>query len=209
MGVGMGERAAWTRRSFLVSGVLAALGATLGGLGRAPAGAAALPRPRVRTATAPVPLAVPSPPLRDVDYWRFADWLQPALDRLWSESQSAYTNDARINASALMTHAIAALVGHDGASRRDERARQLAARLCESPPFRTPRNGQPTKHSDPRSESQAHAPGWVTNIARAGSQQHITVDPKVARALYYAWRARDELQLPAETVSRAPRAASR
>ena len=42
----------------------------------------------------------------------------------------------------------------------------------------------------------------MTNIARPGSQQHITVDPKVARALYYAWRARAELNLPEETVAR-------
>ena len=66
-----------------------------------------------------------------------------------------------------MTHAIAALEGHDGAARRDERARRLAARLCESPPFRPRRDGGPTRHADPRSESQLHAPGWVSNIARA------------------------------------------
>ena len=29
---------------------------------------------------------------------------------------------------------------------------------------------------------------------------HLSVDPKVARALYYAWRAREQLQLPPETV---------
>ena len=49
--------------------------------------------------------------------------------------------------------------------------------------------------------ASAHAPGWVTSIASPGSSQHITVDPKVARALYYAWRAREELQLPAATVA--------
>jgi hypothetical protein len=154
-------------------------------------------------ATAPVADAaiVAVPPLRDADYWRFADWLQVALDRLWNESHQSYTTDTRMSACVLMTHAIAALEGHDGRSRNDARARQLAARLCEAPPFR-PARRRPTRHTDPRSESQAHAPGWVSSVARADSSQHITVDPKVARALYYAWRARDELQLPASTVER-------
>src|SRR5207244_8183312 len=100
-----------------------------------------------------------------------------------------------------MTHSIAALKDHHGRSRDAVRASQLALRLCQSPPFRAPRNGRPTRHPDPRSESQSHAPGFVTNIGRSDSQQHITVDPKVARALYYAWRARDELELPDATVA--------
>ena len=78
----------------------------------------------------------------------------------------------------------------------------MAVRLCQAPPWRpTPRTG-PTKHTDPRSESQRHAPGWTSNIRNSGSSQHITVDPKVARALYYAWRARDQLDLPPELVAR-------
>jgi hypothetical protein len=156
---------------------------------------------RSDTAAAADPAIVSSPPLRDPDYWRFADWLQEALDRLWNESHHSYTTDTRLSACVLMTHSIAALKGHTGRSRDDLRARQLAARLCEAPPFR-PARGRPTRHTDPRSESQAHAPGWVSSVARADSSQHLTVDPKVARALYYAWRARDELGLPASTVDR-------
>ena len=143
---------------------------------------------------------VGTPPLTNAGYWEFADWLQPAMDRLWNESQNAYTTDTRINACALMTHSIAALEGHDGPARRDERARKLAARLCEAPPFRAPR-GRPTRHANPRSETQVHAPGWVSSIARRDSSMHLSVDPKVARALYYAWRAREQLQLPPATVS--------
>lgn len=144
---------------------------------------------------------VGTPPLTNAGYWEFADWLQPAMDRLWSDSAGVYTNDTRINACALMTHSIAALEGHDGPARRDARARMLAARLCEAPPFRTPR-GRPTRHSNPRSETQVHAPGWVSNMARRDSTMHLSVDPKVARALYYAWRAREQLDLPRETVDR-------
>lgn len=185
-----------SRRSLLRTGFLAALGATAG----------SWLRPR-RTYAAPsgFPTAesavVSAPPLANREYWDFADWLQVAMDRLWNESTGAYTNDTRINACALMTHSIAALEGHDGRSRNDERARRLAARLCESPPFRAPR-GRPTQHSDPRSETQLHAPGWVSNIARRDSSMHLSIDPKVARGLYYAWRAREQLGLPAATISR-------
>ena len=145
---------------------------------------------------------VGSPPLRNVDYWDFADWLQPAMDRLWSDSQNVYTNDTRINSSALATHAIAAFEGHEGAARRDERARLLAERLCREPPLRLPRDGRPTRHSDPRSETQLHAPGWVSSMGRRDSSMHLSIDPKVARALYYAWRAREQLGLSEELVAR-------
>ena len=185
-----------TRRRFLRSGTAAAVAVTLGSWLR-PAGghAAAADRAQVHASI------VPAPPLTNDGYWRFADWLQPAMDRLWSDSAGAYTNDTRINSCALMTHSIAALEGHDGPSRNDARARQLAARLCEAPPFRAPR-GKPTQHSDPRSETQLHAPGWVASIANPKSDMHLSIDPKVARGLYYAWRARDQLGLPADLVAR-------
>jgi hypothetical protein len=189
-------RAGATRRSFLRRSALGALGLWLGGpVGRF-RGAEALAAPAPAAAA-----VVGSPPLTNAGYWEFADWLQVALDRLWSEADGAYTNDTRINACVLMTHSIAALEGHDGRARRDDRARRLAARLCESPPFRAPR-GRPTRHSDPRSETQLHAPGWTSSITRRDSSMHLSVDPKVARALYYAWRAREQLELPPMTVSR-------
>src|SRR6266540_428183 len=199
------ERRTCKRRTFIVRGAFAVLGVGVGGLARSVSGPAALAAPTTvadgRTGLLESS-AVSSPPLRDADYWQFADWLQGALDRLWNEAHQTYTTDARLSACVLMTHAIAALKGHDGGSRDDARARALALALCESPPFRPARNGRPTRHTDPRSESQAHAPGWVSSVAQADSPQHITVDPKVARALYYAWRARDELNLPPSTVDR-------
>jgi hypothetical protein len=178
-----------------VRSTAALLGAAIGGRGGSSAGAEALARALpARTRAAVVGSAVvPSPPLHDADYWQFADWLAGALDRLWSGALNTYTADTRINSSALMTHSIAALVDHQGECRRDARARDLALRLCESPPFRAPRNGRPTRHTDPRSESQAHAPGWVANIGRLESDQHITIDPKVWGALYLACLARDQL----------------
>jgi hypothetical protein len=189
-------RVGTTRRSLLRSGFLASAGLWFGDALRPAAVAeAAAPAPQAGTSV------VGTPPLTNAGYWEFADWLQGALDRLWSESSNTYTNDTRINACVLMTHAIAALEGHEGPARRDARARALAARLCESPPFRAPR-GRPTRHANPRSETQLHAPGWVSNMARRDSQMHLSVDPKVARALYYAWRAREQLELPQATVDR-------
>ncbi len=134
-----------TRRAFLSKGALTTVAAAPGSWRLLdPASAEAAP-PAAHAAV------VGSPPLTDAGYWEFADWLQPAMDRLWSDSLHVYTNDTRLNSSALMTHSIAAFTGHDGQSRNDGRARQLAERLCESPaPFRVPRNGRPTRHSDPR-----------------------------------------------------------
>ena len=88
-----------------------------------------------------------------------------------------------------------------GAARRDERARQLAARLCESPPFRRRAAGGRRGTANPRSETQLHAPGWVSSMARRDSEMHLSVDPKVARALYYAWRAREQLGCPPRLVA--------
>jgi hypothetical protein len=190
-----------TRRSFLRGGAAAAAGLWLGDelWDFSAAQAAAAPLPPAGAAV------VGTPPLTNAGYWEFADWLQGAMDRLWNDTEPGYTYDTRINACALMTHSIAALEGHDGPARRDERARRLAARLCESPPFRVPR-GRPTRHANPRSESQIHAPGWVSIINRKSAQMHLSVDPKVARALYYAWRAREQLELPPATVARMVRA---
>lgn len=195
-----------TRRRFLAGGLAAAVGAGIGDpfglLYEGPLSpeeaVAADSGGGFPEATGPV---VPDPPLSEAQYWRFVDWCQPEMDKLWRESDSSYTTDSRIAACGLMTHAIAALQGHDGPARRDERAVRMAVRLCQAPPWRpTPRTG-PTKHTDPRSESQRHAPGWTSNIRSSGSSQHITVDPKVARALYYAWRARDQLDLPPAIVA--------
>ena len=103
-----------TRRSFLASGAVAALGAA-GGLARPwPVRSAFAAEAVDQVARAAV---VSNPPLRDADYWQFADWLQVALDRLWNESHASYTTDTRLSACVLMTHAIAALKGHDGRSR--------------------------------------------------------------------------------------------
>ncbi len=101
------RKAGRTRRSFLVTATSAALGAAVADLTWPFAGSTAV----AASAAASAQLAVGSPPLHDADYWAFADWLQPAMDQIWSDAETAYTHDARINASALVTHAVAALRG--------------------------------------------------------------------------------------------------
>jgi hypothetical protein len=185
-----------TRRSFLASGIAATVATTFD-----------LSRPlqaigtRASRAAHAAQFEVGGPPLGAAAYWAFADWLQPAMDRLWNPAESAYTHDIRINASALVAHAGAAVGGHQGECRQDERARQLVHRLCQSPPYRPTPAGGPTRHPYPRSANQNHAPGFVSDIAEPDSDQHFTVDPQVARALYYAWLARHELALPPTTVA--------
>jgi hypothetical protein len=149
------------------------------------------------SATSPT---LPSPPLHDRDYWSFADWLMPYFDALWEPENNYYRSGGgrvgRIyhNSALLTTHAIAALTHHNGACRQDGRAARLARRLCDSPPWSE--RATPTV-PDP----QFHVPGWVESMGTTDANMDKSIDPKVAEALMYAWRARDVLRLPAETVS--------
>jgi hypothetical protein len=143
---------------------------------------------------APVP-ALPDPPFTDEHYWAFADWCQGALESDWSDATSSYGGDSRINAGMLVTHSIAAMLNHQGPSRQDARARGIAGRLVQSPPFLPAANGSSTGSTNPRSNSQAHTPGWTGSLDSKTGQQHVSIDPKVAEGLVFAWRAREVLGL--------------
>src|SRR5688572_1073226 len=85
-------------------------------------------------------LELPDPPLREADYLAVADEVVRRLDRTWVEEERAYSAGGRVidviyNAALLLIHAVAAERGYDGPSRNDARARLIAERLCESPPF--------------------------------------------------------------------------
>ena len=97
------------------------------------------------------------------------------------------------NSLLLTTHAVAALSGHQGPCRNDERARALARRLCDSPPWSE-------RDASPEGDPQFHNPGWVESMGTRDAAMDKSIDPKVAEALMYAWRARDVLRLPPETV---------
>jgi hypothetical protein len=138
----------------------------------------------------------PGPPYKDTDYWAFADWCQPALEQLWDQASSSYGGDGRVNASMLVTHSIAALSRHDGPTRQDQRARMLVARMLQSPPYRAA--GAKGGRVGP---GQRHTPGFVTNLSRLDSLQHVAVDPEMAEGLVFAWRARHALSLPRNDVA--------
>lgn len=128
------------------------------------------------------------------DYWQYADNLQTRLDARWDEQAGYYRMggggvEPMANSMLLLTHAVAAMQGHQGPARNDHRARVLAARLVQGPPYVTkPGTGQ------------VHAPGWVNSMTNARSGQHLVFDAEVVDGLVYAYRARVALQLPDSTV---------
>jgi hypothetical protein len=143
-------------------------------------------------------LALPAPPLAERDYWRFADRIATYFEPFWNPLRAHYEAPGAkanviYNSSLLLTHAVAAHVGHRGLSRNDERARLLARRLCESPPWSEVR-------SQSRLDPQFHDPGWREFLDSNASDMDKSIDPKVAEALAWAWRARGELALPQETT---------
>ena len=184
-----------TRRKFMLRSAQVGAGVAAGSLA-APMSGFAFHGSEHRALAPP---GLPRPPLRDGDYWRFADWLAPYFDSLWLPERNVYGSGAssvgRIyhNALLLTTHAVAALTGHSGPCRNDDRARALARRLCESPPWSE-------RDASPEGDPQFHNPGWVESMGTRDSAMDKSIDPKVAEALVYAWRARDVLGLPRETV---------
>lgn len=137
--------------------------------------------------------------MTDPDYLAFADRMQDRMESDWSRRSGLYRSgdgsEPIVNANMLLSHSVAALEGHSGSSRNDERARELALRLVSSPPF-----VEAPSHGQPGSGSQAHAPGWVNSTRDAQSSQHLVFDADVVDGLLQAWRARYALELPQETV---------
>ena len=85
----------------------------------------------------------------DAGYWAFADHMQSVLEPAWNAPRAAYIppgsrGSTAYNAHLLYTHATAALAGHTGDARRDDRARSMALRLCASPPWREPWSRAPS-----------------------------------------------------------------
>ncbi|HEY7600254.1 MAG TPA: hypothetical protein VH741_10040, partial [Candidatus Limnocylindrales bacterium] len=121
------------------------------------------------------------------DYWAFADRCQRLLDDLWSPSDGCYRSggngETSLNAQLLFTHASAALAGHRGAARQDERARAIAARLCQAPPWRPEGTGPPPTGTR---WDQTHDWGWGARID-SHDYQHVAIDAAVVRGLAQAW----------------------
>jgi hypothetical protein len=138
--------------------------------------------------------APPPVPLDDHGYLGVADRLQRVFDPLWDERAGHYELGgggvaATTNANLLLVHSVAALRGHRGPARQDERARRMVEQLLESPPY--------AATLPPRldASSQWHAPGWVSSMTALRSGQHVMVDAEVVDGLVHAWLARRELGL--------------
>ncbi|MDA0172730.1 hypothetical protein OJ998_26745 [Solirubrobacter taibaiensis] len=128
----------------------------------------------------------------DTAYFATADKLQERLDGLWNDKRGYYEGggggvEPMVNSLMLLGHSVAAMKGHTGPSRNDERARTLALALVKGPYVTSPALGQ------------QHAPGW-TNSMNGRGFQHLVFDAEVVDGLVYAYRARKELQLPDSTV---------
>ena len=136
----------------------------------------------------------PPPPWRDADYWAFADPIAEALDHDWDPRRDVYTSGSgepiRNNSNMLLVHAIAAVEGHRGASRQDARARALVRRLTTRPAFMLA-GGRLSRPST----------CWATDM-RGTKPGHLSLESKVAEALLWAWRARQQLDLPREDAQR-------
>ncbi|HEY6890385.1 MAG TPA: hypothetical protein VI300_21455 [Solirubrobacter sp.] len=141
-----------------------------------------------RTASAAAVTDAPPAAWDDAAYWAFADRMQDQLDRHWDGH--AYTpKRGMVNANLLLTHAAAALAGHTGPARRDDRAKALITALCEGSAWVT----------TPGGGSQGHAPGWRDSLT-GGGVQHLVVDTEIAWPLMFAWQARDALGLDRATA---------
>src|SRR5215213_2318518 len=127
--------------------------------------------------------------LDDDGYWAFADRMQTKVDRYWDEDAGLYAGlSSGAHADVLLTLAVAAARDHHGAARNDRRARRLVDALVASPPF--------VATAPPRfRDAQTHAPGFVSSMRTARSNQHLVVDSEVIDGLRYAWKARRELRL--------------
>jgi hypothetical protein len=193
-----------TRRQLLARGAGAAAGTVLAGSELATDSAVAWTRSQG-------PRAQASNTATDNDdvqsYLAFMDTVVARIHSQWSETYGAYrpiggTYAAVVNARMLQTHAGAALAGHTGASRDDERARRLVATLLSSPcPWRTA--GANTRH-----DKMFHLPGWITSLTDPEAVMDKAVDPQVAQALVAAWRAGSTLQLDAATLQQIVQAVS-
>ena len=117
-------------------------------------------------------------------YLAFADRMQLRLDGLWDESAGRYRSgeretEAMLNGDMLLTHSVAALQGHSGPSRNDDRARRIARALVSAPTFVAT---LPDSFEDP----QRHAPGFVDTMD-AGARGRAHEEPPGRRLGWSGW----------------------
>ena len=125
----------------------------------------------------------------DAAYWAFADRHAGRARPYWA-GRTYRPERSMLNANMLLTHSAAALAGHTGPARRDDRARALVDALCTGPAW-------VTQAGDRLAGPHARAGGTAS---RGGGIQHLVVDTEIAWALMFAWRAREALGVDQATA---------
>ncbi len=126
------------------------------------------------------------------DPWKLGDDIGGRVDGRWNAARGVYVNergfpDTRMNTLLLQLHSMAALAGHNGTIRHDDRIVPMVRTLTQ-PPVLVLRNLRPRQIGH-----FPHAPAWTPAIGEDPEQAvlHPSIDTSAVRALTAAWRARN------------------
>ncbi|MDQ8043038.1 MAG: hypothetical protein AAGC46_12570 [Solirubrobacteraceae bacterium] len=159
------------------------------------------------TTSAPAVSTIPTQPPAVTDTapnpWALGDAIGAREESHWSQARGVYMNaqgfpDTRLNALMLQLEGMAALAGHDGAIRHDDRI-EATVRVLTQPPVLVTRNLRPREVGH-----IPHAPAWTSMIGEDPEQAvlHPSIDTAVVRALTAAWRVRDIVHMDPSTSAR-------
>jgi hypothetical protein len=147
-------------------------------------------------ATSPAIDATPDP-------WALGDAIGARVDARWNAARGVYMNehgfpDTRLNSLLLQLESMAALAGHNGPIRHDDRI-EAAVKVLTSPPVLVVRSLRPREVGH-----IPHAPAWTPEIGEDPERAvlHPSIDTSVVRSLTAAWRARDVIGMSPESVAR-------
>ena len=130
--------------------------------------------------------------------WSFVDGRAAEIEPLWRASRRIYVMaggnlSTRLLANMLEIHANAAIAGHVGPSRHDDRVEPLVGALTHYPAF--------VESSTTRADDdQWHVPGWLADPGHFPSDQHVSLDSQVAASLQTAWEARRVIGLSEASI---------
>ncbi|MGE4427363.1 MAG: hypothetical protein AB7G37_13000 [Solirubrobacteraceae bacterium] len=136
------------------------------------------------------------------DAWAIPDAFQRPMDLLWDARRGVYvsatgTVSTRLNAEMLRIHAAAAIAGHRGEARRDDRVTALVTYLTGPAFLRTLEEAT----FGPDRSNTIHVPGWRQSSSEIVNQ-HPSIDATVARGLRAAWESGERAGLSGELRDR-------
>lgn len=147
--------------------------------------------------------AVPETRAEQVEQlWAFVDRRSAELEGQWRPKLGGYVTrggsfSTRMNANMTAVHALAAIAGHAGPARHDDRIAPMVDALTRAPAFLD------VARRPARATAHFHVPGWTPD---AGSylplREHVSLDPQAAEGLSLALRARDIVGLPGPLADR-------